>query len=124
MKNDENRRSLLRFIFYTSIFFYTKSLSKTFKNFTNTKVLSSSIFKKHIISNNHPERPERIEFIRKLINNSNLSNIFENYIENKEVEDWIKLIHSEKHILSLKSKFPLAEKVSHHAVSICLKRCR
>ena len=121
MKNDKNRRSLLRFIFYTSIEPYTKSLSKTFKNFTNTKVLSSPIFKKHIISNNHPERPERIEFIRKLINNSNLSNIFENYIENKEVEDWIKLIHSKKHILSLKSKFPLAEKVSHHAVSICLE---
>ena len=50
-----------------------------------------------------------------------MSNIFENYIENKEVEDWIKLIPVKKHILSLKSKFPLAEKVSHHAVSICLE---
>ena len=42
-------------------------------------------------------------------------------LKGRNVEYWIKLIHSEKHVESLKSLFPLGEKVSQHAVSICLE---
>ena len=117
----ENRRNLLKFIFFTSIFFYTKSIAKTFNDQTNTRILSSSIFKKFKINKDHPERPERIEYIKKAISNSSLINIFEQYDTQRNVEYWTKLIHSKKHILSLKSKFPMAEKISQQAVSICLE---
>ena len=50
-----------------------------------------------------------------------MTDIFENYTQGRNVEYWIKLIHSEKHVESLKSLFPLGEKVSQHAVSICLE---
>ena len=39
----------------------------------------------------------------------------------RKVENWIRLIHSEEHINLLKLAFPLAERVSQHAVKICLE---
>ena len=115
------RRKFLKYIFYSSLFFYSNKISRALETSTNTKILSSSIFSKHIISKNHPETPKRIEFIKKKIKDSELIKIFENFNLDTDVEGWIKLIHSEKHINALKSQFPLAEKVSKHAVSICLE---
>lgn len=115
------RRKFLKLISYSSFFLYFNQFVKASNKFTNTKVLSSPIFKKHIISENHPESPQRIEFIKKAILEANLTDIFENYTQGRNVEYWIKLIHSEKHVESLKSLFPLGEKVSQHAVSICLE---
>ena len=41
--------------------------------------------------------------IKKAILEANLTDIFENYTQGRNVEYWIKLIHSEKHVESLKS---------------------
>ena len=62
-----------------------------------------------------------LSFIKRLIKNSNLINIYENYEDYRNIENWIELIHSKEHINTLKSNFSLAEKVSRHAVSICLE---
>ena len=121
MKNIRERRNFLKFILYSSLFFYSNQFVLASKKLTNTKILSSLIFKKHIISENHPEKPERIEFIIKAIKTSGLINIFENFNLNRKVENWIRLIHSEEHINLLKLAFPLAERVSQHAVKICLE---
>ena len=121
MKNIRERRNFLKFILYSSLFFYSNQFVLASKKLTNTKILSSLIFKKHIISENHPEKPERIEFIIKAIKTSGLINIFENFNLNRKVENWIRLIHSEEHINLLKLDFPLAERVSQHAVKICLE---
>ena len=104
------RRKFLKLISYSSFFLYFNQFVKASNKFTNTKVLSSPIFKKHIISENHPESPQRIEFIKKAILEANLTDIFENYTQGRNVEYWIKLIHSEKHVESLKSLFPLEKK--------------
>ena len=114
------RRNFLKFIFYSSFFLYTNKISKALKNPTNTAILSSPIFKKYIISENHPERPERIEFIKEAVKDSELTNILENYYTERNVENWIKLIHTETHINSLQKSFPLGEKISQQAVAICL----
>ena len=60
MKNDENRRSLLRFILHFYLFIqnhYQKHL----------KILRTKFFLVQFLKaywrNNHPERPERVEFI-------------------------------------------------------------
>ena len=104
------RRNFLKFIFYSSFFLYTNKISKALKNPTNTVILTSPIFKKYIISENHPERPERIEFIKEAVKDSELTNILENYYTERNVENWIKLIHTETHINSLQKSFPLVKK--------------
>jgi acetoin utilization deacetylase AcuC-like enzyme len=121
MRNIRERRNFLKLILYSSLFFYSNQFVLASKKLTNTKILSSLIFKKHIISENHPEKPERIEFIIKAIKTSGLMNIFENFNLTRKVENWIRLIHSEEHINLLKLAFPLAERVSQHAVKICLE---
>ena len=74
----------LKLISYSSFFLYFNQFVKASNKFTNTKILSSPHFQKHIISENHPERPQRIEFIKKAILEANLTDIFENYTEGKK----------------------------------------
>ena len=115
------RRDFLKFFLYGSLFLFNYQISRALDQPRNTKVLSSKIFKKFAIDVNHPEKPDRIKFIKRLIKNSNLINIYENYEDYRNIENWIELIHSKEHINTLKSNFSLAEKVSRHAVSICLE---
>ena len=115
------RRDFLKFFLFGSFFLFNYRISRAIEKQRNTKILSSNIFKKFVINENHPERPDRIEFIKKLIKDSKLENIYENYEGYNNVENWIELIHSREHINSLKANFPLAENVSRHAVCICLE---
>ena len=115
------RRDFLKFFLCGSLFLFNYQISRALDQPRNTKVLSSKIFKKFAIDVNHPEKPDRIKFIKRLIKNSNLINIYENYEDYRNIENWIELIHSKEHINTLKSNFSLAEKVSRHAVSICLE---
>ena len=74
-------------------FLFNYRISRAIEKQRNTKILSSNIFKKFVINENHPERPDRIKFIKKLIKDSKLENIYENYEGYNNVENWIELIH-------------------------------
>ena len=118
---NKKRRNFLKFIIYSSFVLNGFKISNAEEKSQISKILSSSIFKKFIINENHPETPKRIDYIKKALIKDNLVHIFENSKVNRKVEDWIKLIHTEKHIHSLKTSFPIGEMVSRQAVAICLE---
>ena len=99
------RRDFLKFFLYGSLFLFNYQISRALDQPRNTKVLSSKIFKKFAIDVNHPEKPDRIKFIKRLIKKANLINIYENYEDYRNIENWIELIHSKEHINTLKIKF-------------------
>ena len=87
--------------------------------FKKTSIMIDNIFLKHHISPNHPESPDRIRFIQKaLIVNKISSN--EKIDHKKNVQKWIKTVHTDKHYQSIKKKYPLAYRVSEAAVKACL----
>ena len=90
------------------LFLFNYQICKSLEKQINTKVLSSNIFKKFVINENHPETPDRIEFIKKIVKDSKLKNIYENYEDYKDIENWIELIHSREHIDSLENEFPFS----------------
>lgn len=96
----------------------TKGKPKVLEN--QTIILTHPIFLDHIISEGHPENPERINYILKRLQKDKLYDLvsYENYNDNEK--KWIKLIHSNTHINSLKKKFPIAEKASAYAVKSCI----
>ena len=118
---NKKRRDFLKFIIYSSFVLNGFKISNAEQKSQITKILSSPIFKKFIINKNHPETPKRIDFIKKALIKEDLVYISENFKVNRKVEDWIKLIHTEKHINALQTSFPIGEMVSRQAVAICLE---
>ena len=101
------------------LFFFLK-LNLKANDLKNTKVLTNLIFFEHIISPDHPEKPDRIKYILDNLKKSKNSGLLEIVNTNRDVQKWIKEIHFDKHINSLIKNFPLAEKVSRFAVKVCL----
>ena len=101
------------------LFLFFKSNLKAI-DIKNTKVLTNLIFLKHIISPNHPEKPDRIKYILDNLKKSKNSGLLEIVNTKRDVQKWIKEIHFDNHINSLRKNFPLAEKVSSYAVKVCL----
>ena len=59
-----NKREFIKFSFINLfLFFFLRFNVKAHPTKTNTKVLTNLIFLKHIISPNHPEKPDRINYI-------------------------------------------------------------
>ena len=101
------------------LFLFFKSNLKA-NDIKNTKVLTNLIFFEHIISPNHPEKPDRIKYILDNLKKSKNSGLLEIVNTKRDVQKWIKEIHFDNHINSLRKNFPLAEKVSSYAVKVCL----
>lgn len=122
----KKKRKFLLLFFYTLIFFLIKikfvGRLFAYSNKQNqTYVLTHNIVLKHLISQNHPEKPERVFNLIKLLKNKNLGVLIrEINLEIKEAK-WIKTIHSDFHINSLKNKFPIGERSSLVAVKGCIQ---
>tara|TARA_B100000287_G_scaffold337593_1_gene323479 strand:- start:565 stop:1560 length:996 start_codon:yes stop_codon:yes gene_type:complete len=116
----QKKRAFFKFLFQILILFFYKINFKLFASSARTKILTHPIFLNHIISSEHPERPERIKFILDYIKKYELGDLLEIVETDRLVEKWIKKIHSDNHIKSLKKNNPIAEKVSRYAVKVCL----
>ena len=114
-KREFIKLSLLNFF----LFFFLKFNLKA-NEVTRTKVLTNLIFFKHIISPDHPEKPDRIKYILNNLKKTKNSSLLEIVDTNRDVEKWIREIHFENHIKSLRNNHSLAEEVSRYAVKVCL----
>ena len=76
-------------------------LSKKLTNNQNM-ILTHPVFFQHIISNDHPEKPERIEYILNQLKLANLDKLVEQIDTKRNVDAWILKIHTKKHVNSLK----------------------
>lgn len=88
--------------------------------FKKTSIMIDNIFLKHHISPGHPESPERIKFIQNELKINKLENKNKKINHKKNVKKWIKTVHTESHLKSIKKNFPLAFKVSETSVKACL----
>lgn len=121
-----NRRRFIGFSFFTfflsiiEIFFKPFSFSKK-SNFGRTIVITHDIFQKHLLKKNHPESPERINFIHKQLKKEKKDSLIRNTNLKINVEEWIKTIHTKEHIKSLKKNYKIAEEASTSAIKSCLQ---
>ncbi len=107
--------SLLNSLLFLFPKFYSKASTKK-----NTKVLTNLIFLEHQIFAGHPEKPDRIKYILDYLKKSKNSSLLEIINTKRDVQKWIREIHLDHHINTLKKFHPLAEKVSRYAVKVCL----
>jgi acetoin utilization deacetylase AcuC-like enzyme len=82
--------------------------------------LIHSDFIKHKLTENHPEKPERITHIVEYLKKKELFHLIEKLDFQGNVDLWIKKIHTKKHSKLLKKNFPLGEKSSKTAVKACI----
>ena len=122
----KKKRKFLLFSFFTIFFFFFKikffnSLFANFSKRNQTCVLTHGIVLNHLISIDHPEKSERIIELIKLLKRNKLGNLIREINLKIKEKNWVKTIHSNFHIKSLKSKYPIGEKSSLTAVKGCLQ---
>ena len=120
------KRKFLLFSFFTIFFFFFKikffnSLFANFSKRNQTGVLTHGIVLNHLISIDHPEKSERIIELLKLLKEHKLGNLIREINLKIKEKNWVKTIHSNFHIKSLKNKYPIGEKSSLTAVKGCLQ---
>tara|TARA_B100000953_G_C18031052_1_gene423035 strand:+ start:717 stop:1784 length:1068 start_codon:yes stop_codon:yes gene_type:complete len=121
-----NRRKFISSIISTLLYLYQTRLSATEKSSksiddyfktpnlikNNTVIITDPIFLEHHIAPNHPETPERVEYIQKALHEYDLSEITEQINSTIDVSEWIRTIHTLEHIESIKQSSPIAHKVA------------
>ena len=122
----KKKRKFLLFSCFTIFFFFFKikffnSLFANFNKRNQTGVLTHDILLNHLISIDHPEKPERIIELIKLLKKKKLGILIREINLKTKEKNWVKTIHSNFHIKSLKSKYPIGEKSSLIAVKGCLQ---
>ncbi len=120
------KRKFLLFSFITIFFFFFKikffnSLFANFNKRNQTAVLTHDFVLNHLISIDHPEKPERIIELIKLLKKKKLGILIREINLKTKEKNWVNTIHSNFHIKSLKSKYPIGEKSSLIAVKGCLQ---
>ncbi len=86
-----------------------------------TGLVSDPIFLKHHIAPGHPETPDRMKFIQNSLKESGLlEQISAIKLKTGEVEQWIKTLHTDAHIASIKKNLPVAHQVAEASVRGCL----
>lgn len=88
--------------------------------FRKTIIMIDPIFLKHHISPDHPETPERIKYIELALKNAGIFNNTIRINHNRNIENWIKEVHTIKHIESIKKNDPIAHEVAQAGVKACL----
>ena len=119
------KRKFIFSIFQLLLFSLLKILpfKNAYSKISKTNILFHENFLKYIISEGHPEKPERVEY---LLNEIEKTNLKKDLIKvslpnlNHDAYFWIKKIHTRNHILSLKKKNPKGEMASKTATKICL----
>jgi len=90
-------------------------------NLNKTGLVSDPIFLQHHIAPAHPETPDRLKFIQNALKESGLlEQISEINLKSGDVEQWIKTLHSDAHIASIKKNLPIAHEVAKACVQACL----
>ena len=98
-----------------------ENLKKSINIFINsTNVMFDPIFKKHHISSDHPESPDRIISIEKGLKDNGLINKIIDIDHKREIKKWIETVHTSQHVNSIKKSAPLANKVAQAGVRACL----
>ena len=120
------KRKFLLLSFVTIFFFFFKikffnNLYANFNKRNHTGVLTHNIVLNHLISIDHPEKPERIIELIKLLKKKKLGMLIREINLKTKEKNWVKTIHSNFHIKSLKDKYPIGEKSSLTAVKGCLQ---
>ncbi len=90
-------------------------------NTNKTGLVSDPIFLQHHIAPGHPETPDRMKFIQNNLKESGLlQQISAIDFKSDDVEQWIKTLHTDAHIASIKQNEPVAHRVAEASVRGCL----
>ena len=119
------KRKFIFSIFQFLLFSLFKILpyKKAYSKISKTNILFHENFLKYKISDDHPEKPERIEYLLNEIEKTNLKEDLKRVNLSSLNHDpyfWIKKIHTNNHIVSLKKKNLKGEIASKTATLICL----
>ncbi|HIF51223.1 MAG TPA: histone deacetylase [Thiotrichaceae bacterium] len=121
-----NRRDFISGVLSTLLLsFQTRIIAVEAANmakYTNkTGLISDSVFLQHHIATGHPETPKRISYIQNTLKESGvLQQVSKIGLKIGDVEEWIKTLHTEGHIASIKKNTPIAHKVAIACVRGCL----
>jgi acetoin utilization deacetylase AcuC-like enzyme len=90
-------------------------------NLNKTGLVNDPIYLQHHIAPGHPETPDRVKFSQVALKESGiLEQVTPIKLKEDDVEQWIKTIHTDAHIASIKQNLPIAHKVAEAAVRGCL----
>ncbi len=86
-----------------------------------TGLISDPVFLQHHIAPGHPETPERMKFIQNALKESGLlQQVSKIALKSDDVEEWIKILHTDAHMASIKKYLPDAHHVAEASVRGCL----
>ncbi len=85
-----------------------------------TGYLSHPVFLQYHIDPDHPESPERIEYINSAVDESGLLERLVAFDIKPEPDDWLTTVHSSEHIASIRNNSPQAHHVAKAGVGAVL----
>ena len=117
-----NRRTFISSVLSTFLLAYQSRLIaiEETKTLNKTGYVSEPLFLDYHISQDHPERPDRLKYIQKAMQNSGLLDQITKVSLKPDVGDWIKTLHTDAHIASIKKNTPAAHRVAEACVRACL----
>jgi acetoin utilization deacetylase AcuC-like enzyme len=96
-------------------------VEKMVTNSKKTGLVDDPIFLQHHIAVGHPETPDRVKFIHNALQESGvLQKVTGINLKEGDVEEWIKTLHTDEHISSIKQNLPVAHQVAEASVRGCL----
>ncbi|GJM06187.1 MAG: acetoin utilization protein [marine bacterium B5-7] len=117
-----NRRTFISSALSTILLSYQARLiaAEEINALNKTGYISEPLFLDHHISPNHPERPDRLKYIQEAMQDSGLLDQVTSVGLKDGVGDWIKTLHTDAHIASIKKNTPAAHRVAEACVRACL----
>ncbi len=90
-------------------------------NSKNTGLVDDPVFLQHHIGPGHPETPDRVKFIHNALKETGLiEELLKISLKSDDVEAWIKTLHTDEHIASIKKNLPNAHHVADASIRGCL----
>lgn len=90
-------------------------------NSNKTGLVDDPVFLHHHIAPGHPETPDRVKFIHNALQDSGvLQQVTQINLKSGDIEEWIKTLHTDTHIASIKENSPEAHRVAEASVRGCL----
>lgn len=117
-----NRRTFISSVLSAILLSYqTRTLAvRELARPNKTGYISEPLFLEHHIAPNHPEKPDRLKFIQKAMERSGLLDKITPVGLKPDVGDWLKTLHTDAHIASIKKHTPAAHRVAEACVRACL----
>ena len=117
-----NRRTFISSVLSTILLSYQTRLLAVdeTKTLNKTGYISEPLFLDHHISPDHPEKPDRLKYIQNAMQDSGLLDQITSVSLKDDVGDWIKTLHTESHIASIKKNTPAAHRVAEACIRACL----